>query len=135
VRSDDASLGKDRDERKAQGERALVQEVAAGTRNEADARLLKALIEEQYTDDFDEIRRENPFGARGKKRIGLELVDEERADESGSPVLDEVIRNETIALIRKHLPPAAAENVLDKLDSGEWTDDQARDCVAEYLES
>jgi hypothetical protein len=128
---------------------AILAEVSAGDRSEASALELIELINEQRDDAQRGTKRrtkrgteviplpKDPFAKGGCERVGFDIAEEKavmgRMNGTESPVLDEVFRNETRALVRDGLPPAVAESVLAKLDSGEWTDDQARDCVAEYL--
>jgi hypothetical protein len=68
------------------------------------------------------------------KRIGLSIAEEQKAlDKTGSPqVLDQVISNETISLMRRELPPEVAEEAINKLERGEMTDDGARHLIDLY---
>jgi hypothetical protein len=66
--------------------------------------------------------------------IAIEEWEAQRDREGGSPVLDEGIRNETLALIRDRVPPAVLDDVLSKLESNEWTGSQARDVIAKYID-
>jgi hypothetical protein len=68
-------------------------------------------------------------GLNRQRRIGLEIADERKAQVSSQTVLSEVIRNETIAIVRKALPQDLAESVIQKLEAGEIDDDGARQMI------
>ena len=64
-----------------------------------------------------------------KQRIGLDIAIEEKAEATGESVVDQVVRDETIRLLKKSMPAAAAEDAIEKLVRGEISDDQARELI------
>jgi hypothetical protein len=97
---------------------------------------LMELIRDQHREDTGKAYHDHPFG-REVKRAAYALAGDDRIEVGGhsgsrEPVLDEVVRNETIDLIRSSLPAEVADTTLDLLESGQWTDDQARACIAAY---
>jgi hypothetical protein len=68
------------------------------------------------------------------KRIGGEIAEEQEAENRGDATFDAVTRNETLRLIKKHMPPDIAEATLHKLEIGEMTDEQAQELVNYYSE-
>lgn len=73
---------------------------------------------------------------RGPKRgskINFEQAEAEKANE-GDSVSDDVIRKETISLIRRSLPHGAADEMIERLISGEISDDHARRTVKLYTD-
>jgi hypothetical protein len=70
----------------------------------------------------------------GSKRIGLSIAEEEKAvDEfKRAPILEELVNKETIAVLRRWLPPGEAEETIGKLECGEMTDDGARQLIELY---
>jgi len=68
--------------------------------------------------------------ARAKpKRIGAEIASEEAAVESSTSILEQLVLDETVQLIRASMPSQFVEATIDKLMRGEMTDDQARQLV------
>lgn len=59
-------------------------------------------------------------------KVGLDIAIEARAADASETVLDIAIQNETIRLVRASLPDADAAALIEKLQCGEITDDQAR---------
>jgi hypothetical protein len=59
-------------------------------------------------------------------KVGLDIAIEARVADASQTVLDISIQNETIRLIRASLPKADAAAIIEKLQCGEITDDQAR---------
>jgi hypothetical protein len=64
------------------------------------------------------------------KKVGLDIAIEQQASETAHSGLDIVVQNETIRFIRKSIPRAEAEPLIEKLERGEITDDQAREIVS-----
>jgi hypothetical protein len=71
---------------------------------------------------------------RRSGKIGLDLAVEAKAETEGGDVLDLAVSRETLSLIKKHLPAAAAETLAHRLYTGDTTDDEAREMVKMYLE-
>jgi hypothetical protein len=120
--------------------------VAAGDMREAHARLVLKLYVQQSTDVGNVVRHKGHLHPRAsavsferhREQIGLAMAIEEQEDqrqhEAGSPVLDEVTRNETVARVRSRFSSSTVKCVLAKLESGEWSVDQARDYLAKHRE-
>jgi hypothetical protein len=67
-------------------------------------------------------------------RIGLDIAVEQQAEAEGDQTSLEVIHKETIRLARQWLPEEAANSLVDSLERGEITDDQARETIELYSE-
>jgi hypothetical protein len=65
------------------------------------------------------------------KQVGLDIAIEKKAEDAGD-VLDEVIENETIGLIKEFIPPDAADSVIQKFRNGTLDDDDVREMVTLY---
>ena len=66
-----------------------------------------------------------------RQRVGLDMALEDDVDAANRPVINQVIENETIRLIRKYMPTETAECILERIERGEITDDEARELVAQ----
>lgn len=81
----------------------------------------------------------NELGLRGSQkgklaraqRVGLSIAIEQAAMASEE---DEVVRRETVELIKKSMPPEAAEPTIEKLYRREITDDEAREIIDTYAD-
>jgi hypothetical protein len=67
-------------------------------------------------------------------RVGIEIALETQAVESCESGLDRAVKRETIAFIKKKMPPNEADATIEKLQRGEITDDQARQLVDLYAD-
>jgi hypothetical protein len=63
-----------------------------------------------------------------RKRVGLDIALEESAAKS-QPVLELAVRQETVQLVKSSMSQSEANAVVDRLQRGEITDDQARDLI------
>jgi hypothetical protein len=68
------------------------------------------------------------------KRIGMQIATDRQAADEGASALDAVIRKETISIIRKSLPKDTADAVINLLETGQATDEQAREILEMYIE-
>ena len=66
---------------------------------------------------------------KASPRIGLDIALEDQASETAQSGLEIVVNNETIHLIRKSMSRAEAEPLIERLQRGDITDDQARELV------
>ncbi len=62
-----------------------------------------------------------------RRKVGLDIALEERADTTSEAVIDDVVRRETVRLIRASMGSAEADATLEKLERGDLTDDDARE--------
>ncbi len=67
-------------------------------------------------------------------RMGIELAVEQQGLAASDPVVDQVIRRETIQLIKKSMVSNDAVATVEKLERGQISDDQARELVQVYVE-
>ena len=77
----------------------------------------------------EELKLKKDGVAPRRGRVGLDPALDKKADEEGGSVLDLVVNSETIRLINKWMRKEEAEATIFKLQSGEITDDQARELV------
>jgi hypothetical protein len=69
------------------------------------------------------------------QKVGADIAEETAGQARGSVTFDEVIRHETIDLIRKaNMPAAAAEQFVNQLTAGDIDDDDAREMLESYGE-
>jgi hypothetical protein len=68
------------------------------------------------------------------KKIGHDIAVEQQAVDVGVPIVDQVVRNETIRLIRKSMSNTEAEATVEKLVRGDMTDEQARELIGEVAD-
>jgi hypothetical protein len=103
----------------------------------APAMVSKSEAWEEIAADLQLARKRGDRPVRNqRKRIGLDIAAEGKAgeDPENTGCLDEVIRKETIAFLRRELPPEEAEETITKLQRGAITDDQARALIDLYRE-
>ncbi len=85
----------------------------------------------------DELKLRGSPKARGpslQQRVGIEIAIEEKAMSTGEGVVDQVIRDETICLVKKAMPKVEAEATIEKLTRGEISDDRARELIEAFGE-
>lgn len=73
--------------------------------------------------------RSSKSGSPREQRIGIDIALEKQALATGESAVDQVVRRETIALVKKSMPALEAEATVEKLQRGEITDDQARELI------
>ncbi len=68
------------------------------------------------------------------QRIGMDIALEKQAVGTSQPVMDQVIRRETVRLIQQTMPTAEEEATIEKLQRGDITDDAARALVEVFAQ-
>jgi hypothetical protein len=75
------------------------------------------------------LSRDKGRNRKASQKIGLDIAIEEQASETAQSGLDAAVQDETIRLIRKSMSRAEAEPLIERLQRGDITDDQARELV------
>jgi hypothetical protein len=70
----------------------------------------------------------------GRSKVGLDVALEKHAEATPESVVDDVIRRETIRLIRTAMAGEEAEATIEKLQRGDFDDEAARDLIDLYSE-
>jgi hypothetical protein len=94
------------------------------------AMVTKSVAWQEIADDLKLRQRHIRRLPAATRRIGLEIALEQQTDIAPKPVLDQVVRRETIAMLEQALPAKEAQETADKLRMGAITDDEARELVA-----
>jgi len=68
----------------------------------------------------------------GARRMGLDIAIESKAEEEGVTPLDELVKKETLALVKKSMPPEVAANLIERLEAGTIDDEEVREMVILY---
>ena len=71
----------------------------------------------------------------GGGRVGVDLAVDQASAQTGDSTASDVEYRDTLAFIQKHLPLQRATLLIEKLDLGEITADQAEDTVRRYIKS
>lgn len=80
----------------------------------------------------DELRipRGKDRNQKASQKVGLNIAIEQQALETAKSGIELVVQDETLRLIRKSMSDAEAEPLVEQLQRGDITDDQAREIVS-----
>jgi len=95
----------------------------------APAMVSKSPVWQEIADELRLRRPSKTGGSSPLRRIGIDIAVEEKAAMTSEPVVDQIVREETIRLVTKTMPEAAATATVEKLVHGEISDDKARELI------